>query len=404
MLENMTAPRIKILPLGACQIQQPIAALHLAGHVRSAFVECGIQPAPFVYTIKAARQLLAVLRGDEAIDPALARFCFMLMGSEEMQPQQILPGCDLAIIEPNYPADIVAEGLILSQQLIKRHLTDPLSTLGPDVRKLCFNWKSKGLLQQDEEIRKSTAAALLKIVPDDMADCETISWVLRHARGVLSHDREVAADLVKLQETLGIPCAIALYAWRYLDDGNPESQPAGFRASVRKMAKLLNMPILDLSGLVRRVGVANAMRPDKRHFQADFLPLAGRSVLYFLEKNHEYFRVPKSRLTVRKNSVDKSERHRRLEAAREAERIGHLSLALRHYRAMIEANEEDSGALKGRRRVAQRLGLYAEAYEAAEILARREPHIPAHALVLAKYARLAKLQKPVRLVRLAEAS
>jgi hypothetical protein len=271
----MTSP-LNTLLFGGCMIHWPLTRTSCADG-KLALDAYG--PVREVHTFGEMFQIIEVLKGGNTVLPEYRDLAHMRQRLGPAQGADNFGDLDVALIEPASPVELEFRGVAVNRFTVNR-LVRAETGESPFAKKLSAKWMRQGLIGLDDDMRASTAAKLVMHVTGDSEDAELARAVILETRAFPS---DISGGLRKMQALLGCPVGVALYVFRYMPDGRAISWPTGFREIVLNAAQDLSLPIFDPVPLVLDYGVEAAMTPPLAHYSEEFLPVAGNSLVSFIQ-------------------------------------------------------------------------------------------------------------------------
>jgi hypothetical protein len=264
---------IRVLAFGGCMLRGPLARARNAAHAQTnpAWSEVSrdviIAGPPFAtYTFGEIFQALDVYGGKRYLPTEIRPLCGV--GPNFSPNPLVLRRLDGVIVEPNTSNEIEFEGYYLNRAPFLRVLTQ-FKTWGVEARRLAVRLYNQGITAMDDEVRRSTAEKLIKLLPSDLPNRELTTALLRNARG---SRRDIRSGFEQLMKMVDVPMGVVSYTWQYMPDGRPISWPAEFGKKVREAAAEFQLPICEPRVLVEQTGVEAALKPDFRHYREEFQP------------------------------------------------------------------------------------------------------------------------------------
>lgn len=141
--------------------------------------------------------------------------------------------------------EIRLHGWQLNRRLVEELLLDPVRALSPEAAHLVADWFRNGLLGGRDDVRRDSAAALLRIMPRGDADTAIQRDIIRHAHCTRLDDGAIRDSLSALRATLGAPLCVLSHALRYLPDGRPLYWPPDHITRLRAICDDLAIQLVE---------------------------------------------------------------------------------------------------------------------------------------------------------------
>ena len=277
--------KVRVLAFGGCNLRAPIVR---ARHRRKQAEPTAWSNVPrgyrtrgplfFTYTVGEMEQAVACYRGEKSLPDEMLVLCGMTPETAPSPAISFLKKADVVLVEPNTSVEFVLDGYHIGRRPLLR-LLHPLRSLGLDAARLSVRWFEKGVAGLDHDARRSDAAALIAMIPEDFPSRALIVRVLAD----LTPFRPPVRDgLRRLVNSLRPPVGIVLFAWSYMPDGRPLSWPADFLGEVSDAANELGLPVFDPRPLVQAAGVEVALASDRRHYADSFMPTIAAPLVEFM--------------------------------------------------------------------------------------------------------------------------
>ncbi len=274
----MTAP-VNILPLGGCLLKGPLAAIKARGD-RLTFSK--YRPVGDCYTFGLMLQVISLLRGEREVAKEVLPLCGLPLATRPVAGADTFDGVDMALLEPASPIEITFRGASLNRLKLSRFVIEPMRALGPQGAKAAAQWFRVGIEGVNPDVRVETANTMVSLLPGDFADRALFEAVVLETT---SFRGDVLEGFRLVREAIGRPCGVVGYVFQYLADGRAVSWPAGFLGEVRDAARRLDLPFMEPADFVNQhpAGVADALKPDLRHYSPEFNAFMGEVLVEFCE-------------------------------------------------------------------------------------------------------------------------
>lgn len=277
-----------VVTFGGCQINGPIRTLNLQRRLVPVYRQIGFRSTPFVFTPRAALQLIRFCAGEQSVPREVREFCY---SDPELEPgpavHRLIRQVDFALLEPNTAIDIVFEGYYLNSNIVQQAVVERAKEIDVKFGKLAHRWKADGILKQNEDIRADMSAQLLAQFPAETPEDEMVRALIRDCRGQRSFQEDLFRQVGELLEILPVPTGVVLYTFQYMPDGRAISWPAEFKDDMTVVARRLGLKLLDPSSIVVRYGTSVSLREDLRHFKDEFYPVVGEVLMDYMQEIKE---------------------------------------------------------------------------------------------------------------------
>jgi hypothetical protein len=275
---------LRVLPLGGCQVHNPLNALHKERLVdASAFKSMGFRRTPVSVTMATTRQLAAYLVGDLELPDWFKSVTWEQV--EGLAPSiQVIRDQDYAFLEFFTTQEICVRGLYLNNNTFQSAVIGELAKIGPEEARLGRLWLNDGVFKQQEGLREQYARDITAILPIRSQRDEWLHMAIDEARGVTFALPERIAMLEEVGKYLQIPMALCVHVFKYLSDARPVSWPPDFITESLALAEASKLPIFNPAPMVERLGVAEVLGSDSRHYRPDRYLVVGHEMLHFLNR------------------------------------------------------------------------------------------------------------------------
>ena len=275
--------KLEVFSLGACLLSAPITELISSERVRHGWNRCSRNVTPAIYTLDEALQLIRFMRGEMEIPPLFRELCRLSPDEDGLALKPSLETADAVLIEINSPVAIrYSRYALCRSQLISCNLSYFKRT--PDLARTSNAWYHQGLMAENAKVREETAQMLARAIPEDMPDPDLARAVLVDAR---PHRRDLdglVEGLAELRDAFRGPLGVVTYTHQYMPDGRPLPWPTDFVDQTFAAAKRLDLPVFHPSDYVRAHGVAQALMPDRVHYQSEFSATLAEPLWEFTKK------------------------------------------------------------------------------------------------------------------------
>lgn len=271
-----------ILPLGGCLLHGPIS--HYQRTVRPVTLRLSAKGVlRETYAIGEMFQIVDFLDGVTAIPREVKPFIGMDADFKPLATADFRRDTDIVVIEPNTSMEIHFDNFILNRTALTAAIVEPIRKLDPsqEMAKKTYTWLNKGVLGGDAFMRKEIGKDLASFVSGRLPACEIIGDILLNAT---AHQADIQKDMQSLHHLLNHPMALVTFTFEYLPDGQPVSWPANFMDDTVAAARKLGAPIFEPFKLVAEHGVEQALKPDRRHYADDFVPIVGKAIVDFARR------------------------------------------------------------------------------------------------------------------------
>lgn len=268
-----------ILPLGGCLLHGPIS--HYQRTVRPVTARLSTRGVlRETYAIGEMFQLIDYLDGVITIPREVKPFLGMDNDFEPISTFDFRRDTDIVMIEPNTSTEILFDDFILNRTGVIAEIVEPIRKLDSttEMAKKTHTWLNKGVIGGDVFMKKAIGKELAALVAGRLPGWRIIGDILRTAT---SRQADVQEDMEALHQALDHPMALMTFAFEYLPDGQPVSWPANFIDDTVAAARKLGTPIFEPSKLVAEHGIEHALKPDRRHYADDFVPIMGKAIVDF---------------------------------------------------------------------------------------------------------------------------
>lgn len=310
---------VRVFSLGACQLSSPLSAIMSDGKVKSAWA-LAKQRAVACYCTGDALQVIRLYRRQIQLSKGLQLYCGFGENADEARGHGPLDHTDITLMDCNTPVELSLDGVFINRSLITTRLFHPLAAARPDLEGTYQMWWSKGVLEDDHEVRKETSLALIPALDGVVPYPDVAAEILAGTRGLRQTEQDLIGALDELRSQLRGPVGMLTSTYRYLPDGRPVSWPAGHLEMTRAAARHLDIPLFDTIKLVQEHGVATAMNERMTIYRPEFHIVAGNAIHGFMEELMQGRRLVKDRNYPIKLVRDRLRRHAKdLEGVEELE-------------------------------------------------------------------------------------
>src|SRR5665213_3403466 len=137
----MTEP-VNILPLGACLLSGPLAAIRREGKPLTSNRYGSIGGC---YTFGIMLQIIATLRGERDVPQEIRPLCGMKANVGPRRGADTFSDIDMALLEPASVVEITFRGCSLNRLLLSKLVVEPIRALGPEASKAVMQWFRIGI-------------------------------------------------------------------------------------------------------------------------------------------------------------------------------------------------------------------------------------------------------------------
>jgi hypothetical protein len=266
------SPTPNVVGFGSCHLHAALAGLHARGLVNLLWREL-----PVTYTPRETLQLIEFHRGRLDVSEQLRD----LSVATDREPGGITFGAaDVAFLEFGSSIDIAYGQLWLLRGSIAQKLLPPVSAQGPAAETAAQQWLHKGLIRQNEALRRKSAEQMLEFFLGTGLDVALYSDIARNARGSVQTTDEMTDTIGRIGEALGANALCVVSAQNaFTPDGRPLSWPGNFPKQLETACQNLGLPLFHPGRLVAEKGAAFSLEKDLHHFTPQFLHILGEELL-----------------------------------------------------------------------------------------------------------------------------
>lgn len=272
---------MRVLSLGACQLSAPINSLVKEGRIDDCWLASG-QPTVTCYCVGDAMQVLRIYR--RQIDLSEGMRCYSGYPDNDLESvgRRRLDDADIAVLDCNTPIAMCLDGIFINRSSITREIYQPLAAANPDLGKTYDAWWHQGIFGGDEEVKRSSALALIPSLEGVVRYPKVAAEILLGMRAVRQDDDDFIRALDELHRELAMPLGMVTSTYRYLPDGRAVSWPPRHLEMTRNAARELHIPLFDTIPLVQQHGVSIAMNDNLTIYRTEFWPVVGDALLSFM--------------------------------------------------------------------------------------------------------------------------
>ena len=277
--------KLRIMALGACQLQDPIYNLDARGIARHVWHDTGADQGMYTHSVQESYQLMQYCRCDLVIPKDILPLCYFYQGFD---PKKLtgtaVDSADVTLVQIESSLEFTYGPYRINRNEIGRQIYPVAYGHSERARDLCNNW-GNALIKANDEVRRKYAGQLLELLPDNAE----YQW-LRAAFGAIGSFKEsqegLTARLTVLLKTIRNPVGLVTPAVRYMPDGRPLYWPPEFIDDLKLSAQQCGVPFFDAAAIVEARGMNVAIAEDAMHWRREFLPIVGE---YYLEFCHKLF-------------------------------------------------------------------------------------------------------------------
>ncbi len=236
-----------------------------------------------LYALEEMIQFVSLVRGEISIPPDNRRLAAIAGEFEPSESMRHLDAVNVALVEPGTASHFALGDFVLNRRAIITEIIDPIRRTHPEdrVARLTSVWLNKGLTGGDRATQTTLGREMASLHPAQGAYGDLIREVLIEVRAEIS---PIEQSLAELRVLIDRPIGMVTFTFQYMEDGEPISWPAGFIDDILAASRGLGLPVFEPRELVRQVGVATAMEPDRRHYQRSFLVPMGAALVDFTSR------------------------------------------------------------------------------------------------------------------------
>jgi hypothetical protein len=274
--------QLRLVPIGGCSLTIPLLKLHRRRIATSVFLDIGFRQWPLSVSPNGALQLVRLARGTHTIPSDIFEICYNASPpSLPPDPDVILSGADVVLIEMSTPVEFYCNGFFLNPNRLRSFLIARFKPSGAPALMAAALWQT-ALQKRNEGLRAKRAAEILDIMERDGIEDDLLRKIIVETRGLLLQEEEMYLCLRSIRDILARPTGIVLYNFRYMPDGRPVEWPAGFKGQMESVALRLDVATYDPTPLVQKHGVNIAVKENSGHYAPPFCEIIGAEYMKFI--------------------------------------------------------------------------------------------------------------------------
>lgn len=267
---------IRTLTIGSCGLHIPLDQFVARRFITYPFSKLGSRQIPFALSSGAAVQLYDFCVGERQLPEPVRVLAYMDKNQPTPRTREVVDRTEIVLLELSTPIEPMIGDAIVNFNRISDFVWKPLREWGVDPR-IVNNFSNAVFNVRDdiEERREILLASWPAGARGDALARFTVEGLTARRVGL----DEMVRDLEKLRERVQAPIALKLFDFQFMPDGRAIEWPPGFKARQTDAARRMNLSILDMAPIVRRLGVKRLVADDMKHWRGDTSALQGE-VLY----------------------------------------------------------------------------------------------------------------------------
>lgn len=271
---------LRILGIGACQIQNLLYDLDRRGRLHAVWRDIRCGETLYTHSLEEAVQMVRYCLGDIVIPPDILRLCYTTTVFDPATCNgRAIGTADMALLQLSSPLEIKYGPWRINRSEIERRVF-PLARGFSAFAATCNNRWYAALVKGNDEARQQNAELLLEHLPID-AEFTWLRSCFENITSTKSAWDELLDGLEQLTSLLSAPLVLTSPILRYAEDGRGFSWPPEFVNQIAHAAHILELPLLDFAQTVAKYPVDVAVIKDGIHWQPGFLPVVGDVVADF---------------------------------------------------------------------------------------------------------------------------